>query len=209
MVTISNGYNNYRPIRYIPDAIINHLMANNEIIWKLFKYNTPDALLKPNLSIKEKQDLIYTGFEWNGERWVLDESTDKAIWKQPFNDNINVEAQTMMHIFLSNIHPDDRVVGTAYYTIELITHMQCIPILSNLGDGNNEKSVTSENRIEVLTQQVLECLNGAQIGSIGRLFFDLNGGHLTKSSAGLYNNRNYSGNRIIFGCKINSIGDDV
>lgn len=179
-------------------------MGNNEIIWKLFKYNTPDALLKPNLTSAEKQNLIYTGFNWDGSRWVLDESTDKAVWRQPFNDDANTDAQTMMRIFLSSIYPENRTVGVAYYTIELITHMKCIAIMSNLGDVDTEKAVTSENRVELLTQQVLETLNGAEVGGIGRIFFDTEGGYMTKSNAGLYNNRNYCGNRIVFGCRVNS-----
>ena len=41
--------------------ILKYLILNNEDIWKLLKYTTPDALSKPNLTLAEKTALIYNG----------------------------------------------------------------------------------------------------------------------------------------------------
>lgn len=199
-----NDYNKFETLRYIPDAILNYLIYNNEIIWKLFKYQEPNALDKPNLTIKEKTDLIYNGYYFDGGLWKLEESKDKSIFKQPFLDDANIEQQTMLRLFLSTILPENRSIATAYYTVELMCHMKSISIISNLGNNNNEKIVTTENRIELLTQQILKTLNGAEVGSVGRIFFDMEGGYMTKANLGLYNNRNYCGMRLILGCKVSN-----
>lgn len=196
-----NTYNKYTSLRYIPDAIINRLFEN-EIIWKLLKYPDTDALLKNNLTLEEKQNLIYKGSVWDGSRWVLDDATQRGVFRQPFLDDANDVAQTMIRIYLSSILPNNRVASTSYYTIELITHMKCIQIMSDLGEEEGQKSVTYENRLEVLLQQVLETLNGAEVGSVGRLFFDMDGGYKTKVEFGLYNNRNYCGIKLVVGCKV-------
>lgn len=198
-----NTYNKYTAIRYIPDAIINRLFEN-EVIWKLLKYTEADALLKENLTFEEKQNLIYKGYVWENGRWILDDSTKRSIFRQPFIDDANDNAQTMIRIYLSNILPQNRVASTVYYTIELITHMKCIQILSDLGEEEGQISVSDENRLEVLLQQVLETLNGAEVGSIGKLFFDMDGGYKTKAEFGLYNNRNYCGIRLVVGCQISN-----
>ncbi len=196
-------YNNHKPLRYISNNIIEYLMYNNEIIWKLLKYQTPDALSKSNLTIDEKRALIYNGWVYNGNEWILEDVTNKAVFRQRWIDDANTEQATMIRIFLSNLIPESKDITTALYTIEIVAHNKSIPIVSDLGDEDNETDVNSENRVETITQQILETLNGAEVGSIGRIFFDNNGNYLTKGSIGVYNNRNYSGFLLTMGCKIN------
>ena len=52
-------YNSMSALPFIPYNILDHLAKNNEIIWKLLKYNTYDALLQPDLTFNEKMSLIW------------------------------------------------------------------------------------------------------------------------------------------------------
>ena len=49
-----SSYNQYDGLQNFTLLIIQHLMLNNEDIWKLLKYDTQDALEKPNLTREEK-----------------------------------------------------------------------------------------------------------------------------------------------------------
>lgn len=197
------GYNQHKALRYISNNIIEYLVDNNEIIWKLLKYQSPNALMEPNLTREEKVDLIYNGWTYNGDEYTLDKYSTKAVFRQPWLDDANEKASTMLRIYLSTLIPENKVLTTALYTIEAVCHNKSIPIISNLGDNDNEVMVNSENRLELLIQQVLETLNGKKIGSIGTIFFDMEGNYMTKGNIGVYNNRNYYGFKVIMGCKIN------
>lgn len=182
-------YNQHTAIRYISENIIYHLIDNNEIIWKLLKYDSEDALYKPNLTRAEKIDLIYKG------RGIKTEGY--RVFRQPFIDDAELNGSSMIRVFLSNIIPVNKTISDVAITIECLVHNKNIMIESDLED------ITYENRLELLLQQVIECLNGAKVKGLGLLFFDMEGNYLTKAIIGLYNNRNYHGFKIVFVSKVN------
>lgn len=196
-------YNNHFPIRYISNNIIEYLVNNNEIIWKLLRYQEPDALLRQNLTRQEKIDLIYNGWEYRNGDLVLDDYNKKAVFRQPYIDDANYNQGTMLRIYLSSLLPQNKVVTIALYTFEVVCHNKSIPLISNLGELEGEKEIGTENRLELMVQQILETFNGKEIGSIGKLFFDMEGNYMTKGAIGVYNNRNYFGMKLIMGCAIN------
>jgi hypothetical protein len=196
-------YNNHEPLRYLSNNIIEYLIDNNDIIWKLLKYQEPDALNKPNLTREEKSNLIYKGWVWDGTQYVLDDSSDKAVFRQPWIDDANTSAVSMLRVYLSTLVPETRITTVSIYTVELVVHNKNVNILSNLGDEENETPVSVENRLELLVQQVLKTLNGARIGGIGEMFFDMEGNYMTKGMIGLYNNRNYYGFKLALGVRVN------
>lgn len=128
---------------------------------------------------------------------------DKAVFRQPWIDDADTKQSTMLRIYLSSLLPNNKDITVALYTFEIVCHNKSIPIISNLGDEDNEVSVNSENRLELLTQQILETFNGAKIGSTGKMFFDMSGNYMTKATMGVYNNRNYFGMKLIMGCYVN------
>ena len=182
-------YNQHTALRFISEKIIYHLIENNEIIWKLLKYDTDDALSKADLTRQEKIALIYKG---------MDMKTDGfKVFRQPYVDDAELTDTSMIRVFVSNIIPSNRVVSDLGVTVECLVHNKNIMIKSDLPD------ITYENRLELLLQQVIECLNGAEISGTGKLFFDMEGNYLTKATIGVYNNRNYHGFRIVFVSKVN------
>lgn len=182
-------YNKHTAIRYITENIIYYLIDNNEIIWKLLKYDSTDALFKSNLTRQEKIDLIYKGMDLKTDGY--------KVFRQPYTDDAELTDTSMIRVFLSNIIPNNKTISNVGITIECLVHSKNVMIRSDLFD------VTYENRLELLLQQVIECLNGAEVKGTGSLFFDMDGSYLTKATIGVYNNRNYHGFRIIFVSKVN------
>lgn len=182
-------YNQHTAIRYMSENIIYYLIDNNEIIWKLLKYDSNDALFKDDLTKKEKIDLIYKGSDVKIDGY--------KVFRQPFIDDAELTDTSMIRIFVSNILPNNKVVSDVGITMECLVHSKNIMIKSDLED------ITYENRLELLLQQTIECLNGAEIKGLGRLFFDMDGSYLTKAIIGVYNNRNYHGFKILFVSKVN------
>ena len=52
-----NNYNKYSQMSQMVYNIVEHLMLNNENIWKVLKYPDVDCLNKPNLTLAEKAAL--------------------------------------------------------------------------------------------------------------------------------------------------------
>lgn len=174
-------YNTYKSIRKMGYKVIQHLMLNNDEIWKLLKYDTPDALSKSDLTLKEKGDLI-----WDGRS----ESAKFRVFRGAYVDDMFNEQCSQLRIYITTLNPDNRTLGTADIGIEIITHVNLV----NLD--------TYENRLEVMLQQVIETLNGREIDGVGRLFFDRTGSLYDIARLNLYNNRNFYGYTIIFSTKV-------
>lgn len=174
------GYNTYRNMRGMGYNVLYYLMENNEEIWKLLKYNTPDALSKPNLTMKEKADLV-----WDG----TGDSEEYRVFRGAYLDDAFIDQSSQLRIYVTVLNPDNRTVGTVDIGIEILVHNKII----NLD--------TYETRQEVLLQQVLETLNGKEIGGVGKLFFDRNGSLYDIARLNLYNNRNIYGYTLIMSTK--------
>ena len=182
------AYNKFKTVRSFGYRILCYLIEKNEEIWKLLKYNTPDALSKPNLTIKEKRDLIFTG---NGD------SEDFRIFRSPFLDDAITSQEAQLRIYNSVLSPGNRSVGTVDICIECLCHNKII----NLDNY--------ESRIEVMIQQVLECLNGADIAGVGVLAFDKDMSEYDICRMNIYNNRNFFGATIWMSVKVGDIDDEV
>ena len=119
-------YNTYNTTRGFGYAILKYLMVNNEQIWKLLKYDTPDALSKPNLTMEEKRKLI-----WNG---TGDAETSQI---------------SQLRIYNSVFSPDNRSVGTIDIGIECLCHNKIV----NLDNYESRPEVMIQQVIECLNGQ--------------------------------------------------------
>ena len=130
-------YNQHKAIRYITDRIIYHLIDNNEIIWKLLKYNSDDALMQPNLTKDEKVELIYKGGGLKADGF--------KVFRQAYVDDVELTDGSMIRVFLSNIIPESRIISDVAITVECLVHNKNIMVESDLPD------ITYENRLELLS----------------------------------------------------------
>ena len=183
-----SSYNQYDGLQNFTLFIIQHLMLNNEDIWKLLKYDTQDALEKPNLTREEKAKLIYPGASGG-------DMDDYRVFRTPYLDDLTTNQQAQLRVYLESITPDTRLYGTVDVNIEVICHVKMI----ELNDY--------QNRAESIVWQVIKTLNGADVGGIGKLFFDRNGSFYDLIKMNRYNNRNFYGYTITMSTKMGNIAE--
>jgi len=148
------AYNVFNDYDEIPYQIINHLMDNNELIWKLLNYDHSNAWKDtiPNLTKEEKGNLIYDGGEiTNNFRVFMDVGQPDAVTKE----------MTILRISHWHIAPKNRTVGIITMSFQVYAHYK-VNHLSNY-----------KTRNDVIINQLLNTLNGVQIkGGLGVMYFD-------------------------------------
>jgi len=145
------SYATYKIFDSISYTCIEHLMKENETVWKLLKYNDPDAWNKPDLTLEEKAALIYAGQDDLTQFRVFLDIGQPDVWTQEIC-NIRIAPYSAF--------PNNKTVGTISVMFEVYAHYK-VNHLSNY-----------KTRIDMVMQQFLATFNGLYIGGIGRLFFD-------------------------------------
>ena len=171
-----SSYNTYEGLDQLPYNIICKLMERDEDIWKLLKYNTQDALQKPNLTIDEKSKLIFN---------TTGDSEEYRVFRTKYIDDAQTEEIQMLRIYINTIYPTNISMGVVSFSFECIAHNK----IMNL---DNYK-----NRVEVMVQRVIQALNGQDIGGIGKLNFSRDGSFYDVAAQDVWNNRNFQGITII------------
>lgn len=155
------AYNKYEPFPKYAYECIKYLMNNNELIWRLLKYNTPTAwddtdLTQPDLTQEEKGALIWSGYG---------DSSDFRVFMDDGVPDVETKEITRLNIFPYGISPRDRTVGSVTLMMEVYSHFK-INTLSNY-----------ETRVDRIIQQLLYTFNGVEIPNLGisKIFFDKRG----------------------------------
>ena len=146
------AYNLFEGYDEIPYQIINHLMDNNETIWKLLQYETPDAYLKGDLQKEDKARLIYAGQE---------DSSQYKVYMDVGQPDAFTKEVSMLRIANWNVAPKNRTVGIATVSFQIYCHYK-VNHLSNYRTRN-----------DMLVQQVIQTMNGVLLNAgLGRFYFD-------------------------------------
>ena len=83
-------YNSMSALPFIPYRIMKHLALNEEILWKLLKYNTYDALSRPDLTFQEKMALI----------WAKDDKQEKYnVFFTNLVEDAITDSKTIMKLY--------------------------------------------------------------------------------------------------------------
>jgi hypothetical protein len=144
-------YNKFTNLPSIPYNCITYLMDNNETIWKLLKYKEADAWNKTNLTKAQKGALIYDGSA---------DETKFRVFLDIGQENPWTDQACILRISIIEAVPTNYIWGNISIGMECYTHYK-INHLSNY-----------ETRLDVVMQQLVETFNGAEIGGLGRLYFD-------------------------------------
>lgn len=158
----SMTFNSFNEMSTVPNTIVTEYLFNNEDIWKLIYYTLDDnkspivkPLEMPNLTAKQKRDLIYQG--------VDDVNKFRVFFTMfPQNEEINDQIQ-QLRIYRSRILPSNAFRSSVAWKFDLPCHfgVQTI-IVDNI----------VRNRADVLQEKILETLNGVEVGGIGTLQFN-------------------------------------
>lgn len=149
---IKDQYNKYLDFPDISYNCVSYLIKNNETIWKLLKYETADAWNKPNLTQSQKGALI-----WNGQDTSA--SAARVFLDLGFDDAVTGEIP-MLRVSPIDLYPSTYIYGNVSIAFDVICHYK-INHLSNY-----------KTRLDMMAQQIIETMNGSEIGALGRLYFD-------------------------------------
>lgn len=180
------AFNRYNTIRDAGYLILDHLIRNNDDIWRLLKYPTSDALSKDFLTLKEKRALIFDGTS-------NPDSEEYRVFRQPFLDDAFNKQVSQLRVYVLTMNPENRSVGTVGVALEAVCHNKLLALDSY------------ENRLEVMVQQLLQTLNGVEVGGIGELVFDDNSSFFDLASVNMYNNRNFLGWTLVMSFKVGDL----
>ncbi len=150
---INDGsYAQYEQLDEFAYNAVKYLMDNDEVIWKLLKYNDPDAWKKPNLTKEEKAALIYDG---------SDNTALFRVFLDQGEPDVNTFENCQIRISQYSLFPNNRVIGTNSMIFECYAHYKTNH-LSNY-----------RTRTDMIIKRFLQVFNGCDaIGGLGKLFFD-------------------------------------
>jgi hypothetical protein len=151
MSNFQDAYAKYKGFKNFSYNCIMHLIENSELVWKILKYNDPEAWDKPNLSREEKRNLIYKGDGEISNYRVFSDVGQNDVW--------DIEA-CLIRISPYSIFPDNRSIGTLYMSFEVFSHYK----INHLSDYTT--------RTDTIMEEFLRVFNGANIGGIGLLNFN-------------------------------------
>lgn len=171
-----NEYSSWENLNMFSYNCISYLMNNNENIWKLLFYLTPDALDKPNLTMSQKRNLIYKG--------QVDSSLYRIFMDGGNNDAFDQQC-TILKVYPIVLIPDNKIVGTASIEFDCLSHYKV-----NTLNTYSLRSLT-------IIQELIKTLNGAEIEGLGVLSFDRKGSSYNKGLFNLSNDKSYSGYSLV------------
>ena len=168
-------YNNFNQIDLLSYNCISELLVNNENIWKLIHpdYMTPDCLSKPNLTKAQKRNLIYKGQE--------DSSPFRVFTDGLNNNDAMLERCAILKIYPALIIPTNYVISNTSIVFECLCHYKV-----NTLDNYSTRSLS-------MIKEILQTLNGVNIGGIGNLVADQKISSNNKIQFGVYSDKGYSG----------------
>lgn len=148
-------YNKMTALPRLSYNIVSYLMtsANEkaELLWKLLKYNTTDAWKQPNLTIKEKSEMI-----WSGDGNI----NNFNVFLDPLGDDVYTVEKNILRVYTGRNMPENRTLSVQEIIVEFYAHSK-MTMLSNY-----------QTRYETAIQCIFEILNGAQVGGVGLMYYD-------------------------------------
>ena len=185
-------FNKFRQLPFVPYNIIMHLAqdTNIENFWKLLKYDDYGALSKPNLSYEEKMKMI-----WNNNA----DQNNYNIFLTPLIEDSVLTAKTILKLYRMNTEPNNGRIATLTYRFDVLY-------------GGKISLVEYEgapcNRADVMEMEIMNSLNGADIGgTIGFLQYNDELSRLCGSSAAIGNNQTFAGISIVMAVQSGDLHD--
>jgi len=153
---VQESYNKFPFLPQVSYFLIDYLLNNNDIVWRLLKYNDSDAwkldVTHPNLTNLEKGALIFDGIK---------NQIDCRVFLDYGQDDSMQEQVCLLRTSVLEVTPSNYIWGHLLLGFEVFAHFK-INTLSNY-----------QTRTHMIAQQLIETFNGKEMGDgIGRIYFD-------------------------------------
>ena len=187
------NFNSFADMPQIPYKIILYLVKNNQNIFKILKYDTADALSKPDLSIEEKMQMIYVD--------DTDDSEDHfGLFLKPLIGDELTKQCTQLRIFKVSMTPTDRVSAILNYEFDTI----CGSKMSLIYDEDGIPC----SRIDIMEKEILSTLNGVDEFGIGYFQFSQDLSRYCTERLGISNSKTFFGSSLVLSCIQSSFEDE-
>lgn len=181
-------YNSMSALPSIPYNILTYLAkSDNEDLWKLLAYSDYDALSKPNLTFKQKMNLI----------WRKGPQDKFNIFFTPLVEDAIINSKPILKIYQYYIHANQLYTATVVYAFDFLYGGKMSMV---------EFDGVPVSRGDLLVNYLLTELNGAEVGGVGKLMFfdDLSRYCLAKSTIG--NSKTFTGECLYMAVNIGDSG---
>ena len=191
MLANNNSYmafNNFYEMPDFPYRIIEVLLKDKsqetEDFWKLLKYTDADALSKPNLTLKERQKIVWTGDSL--------EQNYNVFLKPLIGSSLDTaEAQTQLRLYRYNTVPTNQYEAIICFEADFITNEKTALVRRN--------KILCE-RTDLMEALFLSIMNGRDI-KIGSGVFQFNRelSRTCNSQLNIGNSKSFYGRSLILG----------
>lgn len=172
----SLSYNNGSDIPYVVSEIFEYLVKyGSEDFWKAIKYPDYDCLSKPNLTLKEKRDLIYTYGE--------DINKFSIYLNSPLIAPEQSESKVIIKAYKIRTKPINRMDFILSYNFDILTHTTI---------ANIESKDTMVSRTDFIESELISMLNGRDF-SFGMTIYDRELSLDAQTYLGINNSNNFFG----------------
>lgn len=183
-------FNSLSALPYIPYNILVYLARQEgaEDLWKMLKYNSYDALSKPNLSFEEKLKLI----------WRNGPQEKYGVFLTPLIEDAICESKCVLKIYDYYIHAKELYTSTLVYAFDFLYGGQMSLI---------EYDGVPVSRGDLFVNIILTVLNGAEVGGIGKLIFydDMSRYDLARVTIG--NSKTFTGVQLFMSVNVGDTGE--
>ena len=182
-------YNSLSALPTIPYNILVYLARQDEIIWKLLKYNSYDALSKPDLTFDEKLALI----------WRTGVQEKYGVFLTMLVEDAICESKSILKIYDYYIHANELYTSTAVYAFDFLYGGQM-----SLVDYNG----TPVSRGDLFINRILTVLNGTEVGGVGKLTFFDNMSRYALGKAVIGNSKTFTGVQLFMAVNVGDTGEE-
>lgn len=194
----STSFNNFVELPLLPYKVIEVMLKDKsqetEDLWKVLKYTDIDCLDKPNLTLKQKKEMI-----WKGES---EEQFFNVFLKPMVGSSMDdTNAQTQIRLYRYNTMPTNKISAIVCFEIDLITNETTSLI---------RKDGLLMERTDYMESLFLNFMNGRdiQIGS-GFFSFDRELSRSCNSQLNIGNSKSFYGRSLIMGLRFSNIESGV
>ena len=163
------------------------LDPNAEELWKMLKYSDYDALDKPNLAIQEKLDMI----------WKDGPQAKYSIFMTNLIEDAMAESKCILKMYDYYIHAENLYSSTIVYAFDFLF-------------GGQMSLVKYEgvpvSRADLFVHKILQCLNGVEIGGIGKLMFFNNQSRYDLAKTTIGDSKKFTGIQLFMSTEMGDIG---
>ena len=123
------NFNRFVNVDSIEERIINHFVTSDSEyanrICKLLKYSDSKALLKPNLTAKEKAELV-----------DMDSSNqeEKRFFRSPFIEDAMTVQCSLIRIYIDSIVPKNHLNAIVNVAFDVVTHNKIVNVYNDACD---------------------------------------------------------------------------